>query len=46
MGVREPLYLEVADLVLQADDLTPGEATAALVGRLARQWQRSGVSAA
>jgi shikimate kinase len=46
MEVREPLYLEVADLVLQADELTPGEATAALVGRLARQWQRSGVSAA
>jgi shikimate kinase len=46
MEVREPLYLEVADLVLQADELTPGEATAALVSRLARQWQRSGVSAA
>jgi shikimate kinase len=44
--VREPLYLEVADLVLDADRLTPGEATAALVGRLAREWQRSGADAA
>lgn len=46
LRVREPLYLEVADLVLEADRLTPGEATATLVGHLARQWQRSGVDAA
>ncbi len=44
--LREPLYLEVADLVLEADRLTPGEATAALVGRLAREWQRGGVNVA
>jgi shikimate kinase len=44
--IREPMYLEVADLVLEADRLTPGEATAALVGRLAREWQRSGANAA
>jgi shikimate kinase len=44
--IREPLYLDVADLVLEADRLTPGEATAALVVRLARQWQRSGSNAA
>lgn len=46
LEVRDPLYREVADLVLNADRLTPGEATAALVGRLAREWQRSGVDAA
>ncbi len=44
--LREPLYLEVADLVLEADRLTPGEATAALVVRLAHEWQRSGAHAA
>jgi len=44
--IREPLYLDVADLVLDADRLTPGEATAALVGRLAREWRRSGANAA
>lgn len=44
--LREPLYLDVADLVLEADRLTPGEATAALVGRLAREWQRNGANAA
>lgn len=44
--VREPMYLEVADLVLEADRLTPGEATATLVGRLAREWQRSGAGIA
>lgn len=46
IAVRDPLYREVADLVLDADRLTPGEATAALVGRLAREWQRNGVTAA
>lgn len=44
--IREPLYQEVADLVLEADRLTPGEATAALVVRLAHEWQRSGAHAA
>lgn len=39
-AAREPLYREVADLSLETDDLSPTEATCALVGRLAVQWQR------
>jgi len=46
IAVRDPLYRQVADLVLDADRLTPGEATAALVGRLARDWQPTGASTA
>ena len=39
-AVREPLYREVADLALDTDGLSPTEATCALVGQLATQWQR------
>jgi len=35
---REPLYREVADLTLDTDHLSPGEATAQLVTRLASAW--------
>ncbi|MFT4248954.1 MAG: shikimate kinase [Pseudomonas sp.] len=37
--LRTPLYREVADLVLDTDRLSPGEATAQLVLRLAARWQ-------
>ncbi|PZP62522.1 shikimate kinase [Pseudoxanthomonas winnipegensis] len=46
LTVRDPLYRQVADLVLDADRLTPGEATAALVGRLARDWHPTGAPTA
>lgn len=36
---REPLYREVADLVLETDDLTPIEATTRLALTLAPLWQ-------
>ena len=36
---REPLYREVADLTLETDTLSPADATAQLVVRLAAQWQ-------
>lgn len=36
---REPLYREVADLTLDTDHLTPAEATAQLVVRLASLWK-------
>lgn len=36
---REPLYREVADLILDTDDLTPPEATARLTQLLAHRWQ-------
>ncbi|HEY5972532.1 MAG TPA: shikimate kinase [Pseudoxanthomonas sp.] len=39
-AVREPLYAEVADLMLDTDDLSPGSATSALAQLLAAQWQR------
>jgi shikimate kinase len=42
---REPLYREVADLMLDTDGLNPGQATASLTLKLARQWQRSGATA-
>ncbi|MFT3763464.1 MAG: shikimate kinase [Pseudoxanthomonas sp.] len=45
-AVREPLYREVADLALDTDGLSPGEATCALVGQLATQWRRGGERAA
>lgn len=37
---RDPLYRELADLTLDTDLYTPGEATAQLVLRLATHWQR------
>lgn len=43
--LRTPLYREVADLVLDTDRLSPGEATAQLVLRLAAQWQTSSTAA-
>lgn len=36
---REPLYREVADLVVDTNHLSPAEATAHLVTRLAARWQ-------
>ncbi|MEE7548255.1 shikimate kinase [Xanthomonas sp. Kuri4-1] len=36
---RDPLYREVADLTLDTDHLSPGDATAQLVLRLAARWQ-------
>ncbi len=36
---RDPLYREIADLSLDTDHLTPAEATAHLVTRLAAGWQ-------
>ena len=39
-SVRDPLYQELADLTLDTDLYTPGEATAQLVLRLATHWQR------
>ena len=38
---REPLYREVADLVLDTDGLSPGLATSTLAQLVASQWQRS-----
>ena len=37
--LRDPLYREVADLTLETDTLSPADATAQLVVRLAAQWQ-------
>jgi shikimate kinase len=36
---RDPLYREVADITLDTNRLSPGEATAHLVTRLAARWQ-------
>ncbi|WP_045737331.1 shikimate kinase [Xanthomonas sp. MUS 060] len=38
-AVREPLYREVADLIMDTDNLTPAEATAQLVVRLIASWK-------
>jgi len=38
---RTPLYQQVADLSLETDHLSPAEATAQLVLRLAAQWRMS-----
>ena len=38
-ALRDPLYREVADLTLETDTLSPADATAQLVVRLAAQWQ-------
>jgi shikimate kinase len=43
--VREPLYAEVADLVLDTDHLLPPEATARLIRLLVGRWQRTENSA-
>lgn len=43
--IREPLYRQVADLMLDTDGLNPGQATASLTLKLARQWQRSEATA-
>jgi len=43
--IREPLYRQVADLLLDTDGLNPGQATASLTLKLARQWQRSEATA-
>ena len=40
-AVREPFYMEVADLMLDTDGLSPGGATSTLAQLLASQWQRS-----
>lgn len=37
--LRDPLYREIADLSLETDHLSPAEATAHLVTRLASSWQ-------
>ena len=37
--LRDPLYREVTDLTLETDTLSPADATAQLVVRLAAQWQ-------
>lgn len=37
--LRDPLYREIADLSLETDHLSPAEATAHLVTRLAASWQ-------
>jgi len=42
---REPLYAEVADLVLDTDGLSPGAATAALAQQLGHAWTRGGQAA-
>ena len=39
--IREPLYAEVADLMLDTDSLSPGAATSTLAHLLATHWQRS-----
>ena len=38
---REPLYREVADMMLDTDGLSPGSAAARLAGQLTQAWQRS-----
>jgi shikimate kinase len=40
-SIREPFYMEVADLMLDTDGLSPGGATSTLAQLLAAQWQRS-----
>ena len=43
--LRDPLYREVADLIVDTDAHSPAEATAQLVVRLAAQWQNPEFSA-
>lgn len=40
-AVRNPLYLEIADLVLATDGLTPSQATLQLTQLLTEHWQRN-----
>ena len=44
-ATREPLYAEVADLMLDTDGLSPVGATCALAQQLSRYWQRSETTA-
>ena len=44
--LRAPLYREVADLILNTDRLSPSEATAQLVLRLATRWKIPSTSCA
>lgn len=43
--LRDPLYRDVADLIVDTDAHSPAEATAQLVVRLAAQWQNPEFSA-
>ncbi len=43
--LRDPLYREVADLIIDTDAHSPAETTAQLVVRLAAQWQNPEFSA-
>ena len=43
--VREPLYREVADLVMDTDGLTAADASARLCLQLAERWNGNGVAA-
>ena len=38
--IREPLYAEVADLMLDTNNLSPGAATSTLAYQLSLHWQR------
>lgn len=42
---RDPLYREAADITLDTDHLSPGDATAQLVLQLASRWQISSTTA-
>lgn len=44
-AVRDPLYAEIADLVLDTDDDAPGQVTATLERLLPAHWQREGSAA-
>ena len=43
--IREPLYREVADLVMDTDGLTAAEASSRLCLQLAERWNGNGVAA-
>jgi shikimate kinase len=45
-AVRDPLYAEIADLVLDTDDDPPGQVTSTLERLLPLRWQREGNAAA
>lgn len=44
-AVRDPLYAEIADLVLDTDDDAPGQVTATLERLLPARWRREGNAA-
>jgi shikimate kinase len=44
-SVREPLYAEIADLVLDTDGMSPGAAAMNLARLLAGRWRRPGQAA-